>query len=103
MYTPRRTAAFYEQGRGHGKNDVHIHLTYRCSEYQNILAFRDYLRSYPDEAANYQKQKYQWLKSASGHRQFYTASKNDYIAHILLLAKPDSLRPNSSMVRTIEP
>ncbi len=66
------------------KNDVHIHLTYIGSpEYQNMLAFRDYLLAHPDEAANYQKQKHQWLKSASGHRQFYTASKNDYIAQIL--------------------
>jgi len=70
------------------KNDVHIHLTYVGSDdYQNFLAFRDYLRTHPDEAANYQKQKHQWLKSASGHRQFYTSSKNDYIAQILSLAK----------------
>ena len=66
------------------KNDVHIHLTYvGSSEYTDMLAFRDYLRSHPDEAENYQRQKHQWLKSASGHRQFYTASKNDYIAQIL--------------------
>jgi GrpB-like predicted nucleotidyltransferase (UPF0157 family) len=73
------------------KNDVHIHFTYiGSSEYINILAFRDYMRSHPEEAANYQKQKHQWLKSASGHRQFYTASKNDYITQILSLAKSDS-------------
>ncbi len=72
------------------KNDVHLHLTYIGStEYKKMLAFRDYLRSHPDEAENYQKQKHQWLKSASGHRQFYTASKNDYIAQILSLAKSD--------------
>lgn len=69
------------------KNDVHIHLTYIGStQYQNFLAFRDYLRAHPDEAKNYLAQKHQWLKSASGHRQFYTASKNDYIAQILSLA-----------------
>jgi GrpB-like predicted nucleotidyltransferase (UPF0157 family) len=72
------------------KNDVHIHFTYIGSpDYTNFLAFRDYLRAHTDEAANYQKQKHQWLKSASGHRQFYTASKNEYIAQILSLAKPD--------------
>ena len=66
----------------------YIHLTYvGSSEYTDMLAFRDYLRSHSDEAENYQKQKHQWLKSASGHRQFYTASKNDYIARILSLAK----------------
>ncbi len=70
------------------KNDVHIHLTYIGSpDYINFLAFRNYLRSHPDEADNYLKQKHQWLKSASGHRQFYTASKNDYIAQILSIAK----------------
>lgn len=69
------------------KNDVHIHFTYiGSSEYIKMLTFRDYLRSHPDESANYQEQKHQWLKSASGHRQFYTASKNDYIAHILTFA-----------------
>ncbi len=68
------------------KNDVHIHLTYIDSpDYTNFLSFRDYLRSHPDEANNYLKQKYQWLKSASGNRQYYTASKNDYITNILLL------------------
>ncbi|MBP9669978.1 GrpB family protein [Candidatus Woesebacteria bacterium] len=72
------------------KNDVHIHLTYIGSpDYTNFLSFRDYLRTHPDEASNYLKQKHQWLKSASGHRQFYTASKNDYIAQILSLAKSD--------------
>lgn len=69
------------------KNDVHLHLTYiDSSEYKSFLTFRDYLRSHPEEAAEYMKQKHQWLRSASGHRQFYTASKNDYIARILALA-----------------
>ena len=71
------------------KNDVHIHLTYIGSpDYTSFLAFRDYLRAHPDEAAEYLKQKYQWLKSASGHRQFYTASKNTYIASVLAKADP---------------
>jgi GrpB-like predicted nucleotidyltransferase (UPF0157 family) len=72
------------------KNDVHIHLTYVGStEYKNMLTFRDYLRTHPDEAANYLKQKHQWLRSASGHRQFYTAAKNDYISGVLAKAMSD--------------
>jgi len=71
------------------KNDVHLHLTYiGSSAYTSFLSFRDYLRAHPEEAAEYMKQKIQWLKSASGHRQFYTASKNDYIASVL--AKADT-------------
>ena len=69
------------------KNDIHLHLTYiGSSEYKNMLAFRDYLRSHSDEAAEYLKQKIQWLRAASGHRQFYTASKNNYISEILAKA-----------------
>lgn len=69
------------------KNDVHLHLTYIGSpDYINFLAFRDYLRKNPEEAANYQKQKHQWLKSASGHRQYYTAQKTGYINNVLALA-----------------
>ena len=71
------------------KNDVHIHFTYIDSpDYVNMLAFRDYLRTHPEEAAEYMKQKHQWLRSASGHRQFYTASKNTYIASVLAKADP---------------
>ncbi|MEI8232591.1 MAG: GrpB family protein [bacterium] len=74
------------------KNDVHIHLTYiGSSEYISFLAFRDYLRIHKDEANEYLKQKHQWLKSASGNRQFYTASKNTYIQSVLSKASPDTM------------
>ena len=73
------------------RNDVHIHLTYIGSpDYTSFLAFRDYLRAHPDEAVEYMKQKIQWLRSASGHRQFYTSAKNSYIASVL--AKADNTR-----------
>jgi GrpB-like predicted nucleotidyltransferase (UPF0157 family)/ADP-ribose pyrophosphatase YjhB (NUDIX family) len=66
------------------KNDVHIHLTYIGSEeYQNILSFRNYLRSHPDEANRYADLKHLWLKQASGNRKIYTNSKNNYIASVL--------------------
>lgn len=72
------------------KNDVHLHLTsIVSSEYKSLLAFRDYLRANPDEAKNYLNQKIQWLRSASGHRQFYTASKNSYISSILAKAESE--------------
>ncbi|MFH2085820.1 MAG: GrpB family protein [bacterium] len=69
------------------KNDVHLHLTFiGSSEYVNILAFRDYLRAHPDEAAKYLRLKHEWLKDAKGNRKLYAAAKNAYISHILELA-----------------
>lgn len=71
------------------KNDVHIHLTYiGSSEYTNFLAFRDYLRSNPEEATNYSKLKHEWLLDAKGERKIYTSFKNSYIAEILAKAHP---------------
>lgn len=74
------------------KNDVHIHLTYiGSSEYDSLLAFRNYLRNHPEEAQKYARLKREWLSSARGERKIYTNSKNAYIASVLDKAKEDEV------------
>lgn len=74
------------------KNDVHLHLTYiGSSEYENILAFRDYLRTHSNEAKEYLQLKRDWLKQSSGERKVYTSLKGAYIAQVLAKAEAQQI------------
>jgi GrpB-like predicted nucleotidyltransferase (UPF0157 family) len=61
----------------------HVHVTEPDGEMWQRLAFRDYLRADPEEAATYQRLK---LRLAAGHqtdREAYTDAKSAYIESVM--------------------
>ncbi len=71
-----------------GIRRYHIHLTYpECPEWGAMLAFRDYLRTHPDEAAAYAHAKQVAAEQATGDGQRYMDLKTPMLEHILQAAR----------------
>lgn len=63
--------------------DTHIHLLIKGKkQYNEMLAFRDYLRKNKDEAREYNKLKNELARVTDNDRKKYTKGKNDYIKKI---------------------
>ncbi len=83
VHPPTNERIFLSQKANTQYGDIHLHLTYIDSpEYKKLLAFRDYLRSHPEEAQNYARLKKLWLKQAVGDRHLYGQLKSTYINSI---------------------
>jgi GrpB-like predicted nucleotidyltransferase (UPF0157 family) len=62
------------------KRTHYLHITaLGSSGWQNPLAFRDYLRTHPDELRRYEELKQNLAERYSDHREQYTAGKKDYV------------------------
>ena len=58
----------------------HVHITEPDGEmWQRRLAFRDYLRAHPDEAARYAALKHDLARRHAADREAYTDAKADYV------------------------
>jgi GrpB-like predicted nucleotidyltransferase (UPF0157 family) len=69
------------------KRTHHIHIfEYDSGYWRNKIIFRDYLRSHPNVAKDYEKLKNQLAAKHIYDREKYTDEKLDFISRILKLA-----------------
>lgn len=65
----------------------HLHLVPTGSQrFVDELAFRDYLRSHPDSAADYEQLKRRLASQCENDREAYTRAKSPFIADVLARA-----------------
>jgi GrpB-like predicted nucleotidyltransferase (UPF0157 family) len=69
------------------KNRIHVHLMHTSDEFQNVVIFRDYLRSHPQVASEYAAVKRLAAKKANGNVEIYKATKHPFIENVLKKAK----------------
>jgi putative glutamine amidotransferase len=69
---------------------VNLHVCQAGSEWEaNHLAFRDWLRAHPADAADYAALKRDLAGQHAGHRYAYTGGKTDFIERIIALARAE--------------
>lgn len=85
---PKRDRLFFVKGlpptaphRTH-----HVHMTERHGEMWQRLAFRDYLRGHPEEAARYAALKHELAARHREDREAYTEAKSAYVEAVLAMA-----------------
>lgn len=86
---PKTDRLFFVKGMppfGDGRTH-HIHVTEPSGELWRRLAFRDYLRAHPEEAANYERLKRKLAGQHPTDREAYTDAKADYVAEVLRKAE----------------
>lgn len=65
----------------------HLHVCERPSSMWERLAFRDYLRAHPDEAARYAALKRELAERYAEDRDAYTDAKGEFVAEIMERAR----------------
>ena len=70
-----------------GPRTHHIHIVEPDSVLWERLLFRDYLRTYPDEAMRYARLKRQLAQKFKCDREAYTQGKTEYIKSVMKKAK----------------
>jgi GrpB-like predicted nucleotidyltransferase (UPF0157 family) len=78
----------FTQGRGSGTR-LYLCGPHNATHRKRIL-FRDWLRSHPDDAAEYAALKLRLAASANGDWEFYTGGKAEFVARIVALASAGS-------------
>lgn len=72
---------------GFSSAGYHVHMVEQTHEFWPAhLAFRDYLRAHPDDAAEYERLKRELADRFGGERERYTDAKGDFIAAVLAKA-----------------
>lgn len=67
-----------------GEGDYHVHICVKGSqEYLNFIRLRDYLRSHPDEALEYERMKSVFAEKAGYDRKKYKALKSEYVKELI--------------------
>lgn len=78
-----------------GEDAFHLHAVEMNSAFWNRhIAFRDYLRSHPDQADTYAKLKIQLAEKHHADRDAYSNGKSDFIHRIEMLAGVSTESPN---------
>jgi GrpB-like predicted nucleotidyltransferase (UPF0157 family) len=78
---------FFRKGSHQSCRTHHLHLVDSGpGHWEDYLAFRDFLRSHPDEAANYEQLKRGLAAQFRDRREDYTSGKSGYIAGVLAKA-----------------
>lgn len=74
-----------------GPEESRFFLIHVCAvdsdRFKNTLLFRDYMRSHPDKAREYEELKKTLAAKYPDNRPMYTASKNDFIQAVLKEAR----------------
>lgn len=65
------------------KRTHHVHVTEPHGEMWQRLAFRDYLRAHPEEAATYERLKRRLAMEHRADREAYTGAKSTYIESVM--------------------
>ena len=83
----------------HGPRTYHIHIVEMSMSGRdwNKIAFRDYLRAHPDEAARYAALKQTLAARFCNDREAYTDGKSEYIQRVLSLAEENPPRRDLSV------
>jgi GrpB-like predicted nucleotidyltransferase (UPF0157 family) len=86
---PKTDRMFFVKGLPpHGaRRTHHIHMTEQTGEMWQRLAFRDYLRAHPDEAARYESLKRDLATQHRDDREAYTDAKEAYIQAVMAKAR----------------
>lgn len=79
--TPPHYPWFIRRGPG-GERTHHIHTTVADSTLWAGLVFRDYLRTHPDAAAEYERLKRRLIADHPGDRAAYTQGKTGFVRDI---------------------
>lgn len=67
-----------------GEGDLHVHIVVvGSSEYNNMLALRDYLRTHPEKAQEYFEMKKVFAREAGYDRKKYKALKAEYVKNLI--------------------
>lgn len=86
LENPNKEKMFFVKGMppfGEGRTH-HIHLVEHNSNYWRArILFRDFLRSHPQEAQEYEQLKLQLMQENSVDREFYTDAKAEFITLVL--------------------
>jgi len=83
---------FFRKGMAHSH---HLHIVeHGAWEYRRHLLFRDYLRTHPETAQEYERLKRQLADQFGEERARYTASKADFIRSVIATAaREQSIEP----------
>jgi GrpB-like predicted nucleotidyltransferase (UPF0157 family) len=82
---PKQDRMFFVKGMppfGSGRSH-HVHVTETQGEMWQRLAFRDYLRAHPEEAAIYAQLKRRLATEHQTDREAYTAAKSAYVESVM--------------------
>lgn len=75
---------FLSKHQGSTPGNIHIHIIKKGGkQYEELLAFRDYLRKNKPEVKRFFKLKLEWLEKAKGDRFKYNKLKEKYVKDIL--------------------
>ena len=82
---PRKDRMFFVQGMAPfgSRRSHHVHITEPTGELWHRLAFRDYLRAHPDEAATYERLKKRLAVEHQTDREAYTDAKSVYVESVM--------------------
>jgi len=82
---PKKDRMFFVKGMppfGSGRSH-HVHVTEPHGEMWQRLAFRDYLRAHPEEAATYERLKRRLAGEHQTDREAYTDAKSAYVETVM--------------------
>ena len=82
---PKKDRMFFVKGMPPfgAKRSHHVHVTELDGEMWRRLAFRDYLRADPEEAATYQRLKRRLAAEHRADREAYTDAKSAYVESVM--------------------
>jgi GrpB-like predicted nucleotidyltransferase (UPF0157 family) len=82
---PRKDRMFFVKGMPPfgSRRSHHVHVTEPDGELWQRLAFRDYLRAHPEEAATYERLKRQLAAKHRTDREAYTEAKSAYVEAVM--------------------
>ena len=98
VYIQKHEAVFPQRRYLHlireNRHLVHLHMVEETSDFfRDQLLFRDYLRAYPETAAEYAALKLELAQRYRDDREAYTDAKGEFIQGILMLARNEN--PNN--------
>ncbi|MBI2741736.1 MAG: GrpB family protein [Rhodospirillales bacterium] len=82
---PKKDRLFFVKGMPPfgSKRSHHVHVTEPDGEVWRRLAFRDYLRAHPEEAATYERLKRRLANEHPSDREAYTDAKSAYVEGVM--------------------
>jgi GrpB-like predicted nucleotidyltransferase (UPF0157 family) len=85
---PKKDRMFFVKGMPPfgSKRSHHVHVTEPQGEMWQRLAFRDYLRTHPEEAETYGRLKRRLAGEHRSDREAYTVAKSAYVESVMLKA-----------------
>jgi GrpB-like predicted nucleotidyltransferase (UPF0157 family) len=82
---PKKDRMFFVKGMPPfgSRRSHHLHVTEPHGELWQRLAFRDYLRAHPEEAATYERLKRRLATEHQADREAYTGAKSAYVESVM--------------------